>query len=607
MIPELSPYSVALLVIGVESITLTLIIWRRSHGKRGVIPFTLMMSGLAIWSLAYAIEIMVPDLPGKLLWTRIEYLGIVSIPVTAFLFCVDYTGVDRWLSRQNVILVSIMPLVTILMLSTNDLHHLFYTRVGLVPIGQYTELDVSHGPWFWIHAAYSYLLMLFGIGLLARALVRSPELYRGQLVTLLAGMLAPWIGNAVYISGLSPLANLDITPFFFALTGLMAALSLVRYHLLDIIPAARDMVIESMHEAVIVLDMERRVVDLNPAARTILGTASHGAIGKNIQEVLPQQKDLIERFRDKIEASAEVTLPIRGEDRTLELRVSTLSNRGGIPTGRLIVIRDISEAKLIEKNLAEARDQALEALRLRSRILAVVSHELRTPLSAILGYADMLKVEAHGPMNEAQRSALGRVIANATHLTELVNDLLDQAQMEQRKVTLHIVPSAPARLMEIVEVAMSHQARANGMKLVTEVSSGAPEVIHTDLARLAQVVNNLVGNALKFSSEGEVKVRLYRVDDSQWAISVSDKGPGISPENQALIFEPFWQVDKPETREHQGVGLGLSIAKQMTQLLGGEIKLDSALGKGTTFTVLFPSSPLKEKAKGVEDVSGVRH
>jgi two-component system, sensor histidine kinase len=154
---------------------------------------------------------------------------------------------------------------------------------------------------------------------------------------------------------------------------------------------------------------------------------------------------------------------------------------------------------------------------------------------------------------------------------------------------------------------MSHQARASGMKLITEVSPGAPEVIHTDLARLTQVVNNLVGNALKFTTEGEVKVRLYRVDDGQWGIAVSDKGPGISLENQAMIFEPFWQVDNPETREHKGVGLGLSIAKQMTQHLGGEIKLNSALGKGTTFTVLFPSSPLKEKVKGVEEVSGVRH
>jgi PAS domain S-box-containing protein len=354
-----------------------------------------------------------------------------------------------------------------------------------------------------------------------------------------------------------------------------------------------------------VFDMERRLVDLNPAARALIGPAADGAIGKMLSEVLPEQKDLILRFRDVEETQAEIVVPLpEGDSRTLELRLSTLRDRRGMATGRLVVLRDITQAKLAERKLAEARDQALEALRMRSRILAVVSHELRTPLGAILGYADMLRAGAQGPITETQMTVVNRMISNAVHLTDLVNDLLDEAQIEQGKITLHIAPIEPSKLMESVETAMGQRAREHGLRLVTVVAPGAPEVIRTDLSRITQIVNNLVGNALKFTRQGDVTVTLLKVDEEHWGISVKDSGPGIAAENQKLIFEPFWQVDHPETREHKGVGLGLSIARQMTQLLGGEITLESEPGKGTTFTVLFPWTTAQEKMISGEKVPG---
>jgi len=305
------------------------------------------------------------------------------------------------------------------------------------------------------------------------------------------------------------------------------------------------------------------------------------------------------------EALAEIVVPVNGEPRTLELRLSSMRSRRGEQTGRLVVLRDITEAKLAEKKLAEARDQALEALRMRSRILAVVSHELRTPLGAILGYADMLRAGAQGPISETQMTVVNRMISNATHLTDLVNDLLDEAQIEQGKITLHIAPVEPARLMEAVEVAMGQRARDQGLRLVTRIAPDAPEIIRTDLSRLTQIVTNLVSNSLKFTKQGDVTVSLLKVDNDHWGISVADNGPGIAEENQQRVFEPFWQVDNPETREHKGVGLGLSIARQMVQLLGGEIRLESAAGKGTIFIVLFPWTSVKEKMSSGEKVSGL--
>jgi signal transduction histidine kinase len=269
-------------------------------------------------------------------------------------------------------------------------------------------------------------------------------------------------------------------------------------------------------------------------------------------------------------------------------------NRRGDVSGRLVVLRDITQRKQVEKKLAEARDQALEALRLKSRILAVVSHDFRTPLGAILGFAEMLKEGMLGPLSDAQRGPIERIIANTNQLTDLVNDLLDQAQLEAGKITLHVSMFPPSKLMDTIETMMGPKAREKGLRLITVLGHDVPSPVRGDISRLNQVVSNLVGNALKFTKEGEVKVRLFRADEDHWAIEVTDTGPGISPQDQKHIFDPFWQVDFSETREHTGMGLGLSIVKQLVNRLSGQISVESKVGEGTKFVITLPVDPTKE-------------
>jgi signal transduction histidine kinase len=257
------------------------------------------------------------------------------------------------------------------------------------------------------------------------------------------------------------------------------------------------------------------------------------------------------------------------------------------------VVSDISERKRVEEELAQARDQALEASHLKTELLAKVSHELRTPLGAILGFSEILALGIYGALSEKQEQTLAEIIDSTYYLTNMVNGLLDQAQLDAGKLKLNLTCFAPADILTGTLSKMKVLAGHKGLSLTSEISADMPPVLTGDLIRLQQILVNLTSNAIKFSQTGSVKVRLYRPNVDQWAMQVIDTGIGIPLEAQAHLFEPFMQVDGSMTRKQAGTGLGLSIVKQLATLMGGEVTLESEVGQGSTFTVLLPLESTK--------------
>ncbi len=260
--------------------------------------------------------------------------------------------------------------------------------------------------------------------------------------------------------------------------------------------------------------------------------------------------------------------------------------------------RDLLEQRVSERTqeLAQARDQALAASRLKSELLAKVSHELRTPLGAILGFTEMLNFGVYGPLSDKQREITTEVIQSTHFLTSLVNELLNQAQLDAGKLKLNLSPFV---LRDVVEEALSKMAvlaQNKGLTLTTTIAPDMPATLVSDPCRVQQILVNLVSNAIKFTKTGTIQVCFYQPDPTHWALRVSDTGSGIPPEAQAYIFEPFRQVDGSITRQHGGAGLGLSIVKQLTTLMGGQITLKSKVGEGSTFLVLFPLQLTQEKS-----------
>jgi PAS domain S-box-containing protein len=252
------------------------------------------------------------------------------------------------------------------------------------------------------------------------------------------------------------------------------------------------------------------------------------------------------------------------------------------------VVSDITGRKQAEEALALARDEALKANRLKSQLLANVSHDLRTPLSAILGYVDMLQLGVYGPLTIQQQSITQKIMSCTTRLTDLVNHLLDQAQLEAGTLKLNPSWLAPANLIDQVKSTLGILAEAKGLQLICNITADVPPRILGDPARLEQIIINLVSNAIKFTEQGSVRIRIYRPDETHWAIQVSDTGPGIASEAHSYIFEAFRQVDNGVTSKQGGTGLGLSIVKQLVTLMEGQVTVESRVGQGSTFTVLLP-------------------
>lgn len=247
-------------------------------------------------------------------------------------------------------------------------------------------------------------------------------------------------------------------------------------------------------------------------------------------------------------------------------------------------------AKLSKANreLEQARDEAEEANRLKSQFLAMVSHELRTPLHAINGYVQIMQAGIVGELNETQRESLERMLINGQHLLALISDILDLSGMEIGNISLSNKPFAVRLWIDEVLERGRAIAREKGLRLEAVIDERMPDTIVGDRARLTQIAHNLLGNALKFTHEGEVRLEIRRQGAERWELAVVDSGIGIAEDAQEFIFDEFRQVDGSTRRVHGGVGLGLAIVRELVSLMEGTVQVESKPDHGSTFTVSLP-------------------
>src|SRR5262249_54700761 len=232
--------------------------------------FAAMMAGETAWALGVGLELLFADLPTKVRCLDLAIVGKNSVPVGLLVFALSYTGQQKWVTGRTLVLACAFPVATILLHWADPWHHLYWSHREVAWVGSYARIEGTRGPWFWMNVGYNYALMALSVALLALALPRMTGVYRRQVVLILFGALAPWIVNAIYQAGFSPYPGVDLTATVFSLTGLAIVPGLLRYGILDLVPVARDAVVQGMHEAVLVVDRLGRIIDLNPSAQRLL-------------------------------------------------------------------------------------------------------------------------------------------------------------------------------------------------------------------------------------------------------------------------------------------------------------------------------------------------
>lgn len=259
----------------------------------------------------------------------------------------------------------------------------------------------------------------------------------------------------------------------------------------------------------------------------------------------------------------------------------------------------------VQKRLAQAEAQLVETARVaqaaseaKTMFLAMVSHELRTPLNAIIGFSEMMKTEMLGPMeNKAYKEYVGDIHRSGTDLLRLINDILDITRLEGGHIELHPQPVNPREVAESCIRSVSGRARREGISVSAELPSGLPPVLADEL-RLKQVLLNLLTNAIKFTSVGGSVQLSAEVEGEVLAFRVADTGIGMDPEDVPKVLDPFVQLADQMTRPHEGAGLGLPLTKNLVELHGGSLEIETAPGKGTTVTARFPLAPYKGEVDG---------
>lgn len=560
-----SAFSVPLFFASAVSGLLAFHVWRHHLEYRCGVPFSLLMVAVGGWAFAYAMEILGATAATKSFWETLIIIFVALVAPLWLTVAFEYTGREHWLSRRNILLLFSPAFLTISFVLTNHHHHLVWTEILMVDSGPFLATLPVRGPWFWIHAALSYAYIVIGLGFYALSFVHAPQPFRIQSYLMIVGGLLPLAGNFLHIVGLISVPGLDLGPFAFTVSGLVMTMALFHYRLLDLSPVAQRAILESMREGVVVVDTRGRVVEINPPARKMLRLPEEGVLGRAANTVLGS----LANWESMGEADSPIEVRVEGEagERWIAVSSSQLTDRRGRTVGRLVVLRDTTEAQLLE--------------RMREDLWRMLVHDLSNPLGVVkVGLDTLLECQ---DLSSDGLQVVKLAQKGISRALLLVNTILDLNKLERGQIPLD--RQAVSLGCIVMEVVQSMKPLADKRSIQLEIA--LPDDLSTawaDKPLVTRILQNLLDNAIKFSSaQGVIRVMGWELAEDL-ALSVWNSGPGIPPELQRQVFHKF----ATGRHKQRGSGLGLAFCKLAVEAHGGQISVESVPGEGTTFFFTLP-------------------
>jgi PAS domain S-box-containing protein len=572
---QTSPFLPALLLTALACAILGVHVWRHRPAP-GVGPAVGSFIATAGWNACYAMELSSANYSAQLFWANVQYIFISATPALMITFALIYTGRGALLSRGVVLALLIEPAITVLLAFSSEALPWLRTGGEQLLVDGVVMVSWSYGTYFWLHTIYSYLLMATSTVILVPVIMRSPHLYRLQAGAVVLGVMAPWLANALYVLRYSPFPNLDLTPFSFFFYAVSVGWALTRLQFLDVVPIARDSVIEDLQDAVLVIGLNGRVADANPAAERLLGLSGSELIGLRTADLATQLATALDPSVP-LPTEHEVAFGEAPDQHVFELRLDEVHDHRGAPRGRVAVFHDLTERKLAEEE--RVRSQRLLAA---GELAAGIAHNLNNILVGILAPARRLQ---DGETGELARDT-GTIVAAAERARDLVQRLNRGGDAESA-IALEGVDVA-AVIGEAVEAARPRWEDAAGKRgvaidLTLEIEQVPPA--RCDRTGLHDALLNLILNAADAMPEGGNLTIGTCPQDDCIAVRVMDTGTGMDAETVSRVFEPFFT-----TKVDVGTGLGLSTVYRSVMRWGGDITIDSTPGEGTTFCLLLPVS-----------------
>ena len=565
----LTPLAIVLMMV------VSLVSWRRREAPGGWALFAFSASGLG-WLLFDALALLAPT-PASTVWiVKVTCLFGPLMGVSWLAFVLSYTERFTLTARLAIVALSAWSGVYALMALTNDAHRLVWDTWEVVPDGSLSRIAYTLGPLGWAQTVFAWTAVTISLGVLLWAYAGTGARSRDLSRWIVAGALVPMALSVSFLVGLGPLEK-DFTPIAMAVSSAAFAVGLARYQFLDLLPIARTALVDNLSEGMLVLDPRGRVADVNPAAQEALG-ASRVALGSLLRDSAPELAEAIAS-----EPDATFRLGEGADARYVDLRVSSLTDRQGQDSGRLVLLHDVTRRRLERAALHRANADLYDAnaeLQARNDELDAfahtVAHDLKNSIQGVLGWAEILRDEGPDLAADELRQIAGDVVTSAGKMGTIVHELLLLAGVRQAAVEILPVPMGA-----VVEEAMARVRLAHAL---APVQPADWPVALGHAPWVEEIWANYLGNAAKYGGP-TVTLGAETTATGQARFWVHDDGPGLTPEAQASLFVPFSRVG---TGGVEGHGLGLSIVRRITERLGGTCGVESSPETGTRFWFALP-------------------
>ena len=578
----LTPLAIVLMMV------VSLVSWRRREAPGGWALFAFSASGLG-WLLFDALALLAPT-PASTVWiVKVTCLFGPLMGVSWLAFVLSYTERFTLTARLAIVALSAWSGVYALMALTNDAHRLVWDTWEVVPDGSLSRIAYTLGPLGWAQTVFAWTAVTISLGVLLWAYAGTGARSRDLSRWIVAGALVPMALSVSFLVGLGPLEK-DFTPIAMAVSSAAFAVGLARYQFLDLLPIARTALVDNLSEGMLVLDPRGRVADVNPAAQEALG-ASRVALGSLLRDSAPELAEAIAS-----EPDATFRLGEGADARYVDLRVSSLTDRQGQDSGRLVLLHDVTRRRLERAALHRANADLYDAnaeLQARNDELDAfahtVAHDLKNSVQGVIGWAEILRDEGADLPRDEHRELADGVARAAQKLGTVVHELLLLAGVRRAAVE----PRALA-MDEIVGEALGRLRQA-GTEAVEP--SALPERWPVAIGHapwVEEIWINYLSNAAKYGGP-TVSLGADVTESGHARFWVHDDGPGLSPDVQAGLFAAF---ERGEATGANGHGLGLSIVRRIAERLGGTCGVESRPGEGTRFWFALPPATETSEVSG---------
>lgn len=523
--------------------------FRTTNVARGVVG---VLVGAGIWSLADGVRASATTADLVLFWNSFSYVGAAFTPPAAVLFVAAYTDSNEWLRPRrfgSIVAISVI-MVPIALTNVGDLW-----RTGAVvrpesspPVITDEVFGIAHVLWI-AYVLVGIVPLLYVLLYRAYRRVES-ELFRRQILFTTLAVSAPSVGSALFVVGLTPV---DLTPFGFTLFAVAVTVAIVRYQVLDIVPIARDTVVENVDAGVVVLDYDDRIVDANEHAKRLMGV-DNGLIGTGILDVIGDDdsvRNLVQRATDE---TTTVSIDLGEETRHYHANFSPIHDERGRQRGRVLIFNDITDQVNRQAQL-EAQNERLD------QFASVVSHDLRNPLN-------VASLQLERGLETGDETAFESVSESLDRMDRMIEQLLTLARVET-------APEDAEQLYldNIVDRAWATTATENGTLAV----DGSLGTVHGHPELVVELFENLFRNAIEHNDES-LQITVSPLEDAS-GFAVTDDGVGIPPEDREQIFDHGFTTDRENT------GFGLSIVEDIVDAHGWEIAVTDSAAGGARFEI----------------------